>query len=145
MDNKLEKFISYNGEIGRDDYFKASIILTLALFILIALVAFSATAVGISLDGLLENIWLRFLLIGFAIRFTWPIQVKRWRDLGPKLSKYWLGVVMAFTVLPDYKEISDPGLSVLIGVITLLSLYPYCKLIFVPGRKHAKLKSQAEQ
>ena len=153
MDMAQDKpsFFSFEGEMGRLDYWGSlifrSLIAGLIFFVIIALIFRSYFSS--SYDELSEAItqWatdhaVRVWLLGELLNvfLFLPIIWRRWRDLGPRLKKHWLYIAVLSSLMPGYEVFPFVGVQSLIITLGILSIYPNFKLLFWPGRKHATLR-----
>ena len=143
--SRFQRFISFRGEIGRDDFLRA----TLVLFLASIPIAFVSTGWLIinDLDPSVfeENVVLKTLLSLAVLRFTLPLNFKRWHDLGPRLSKFWFGLYLLSILIPSYNDFDNPGYRAFASALALLTLYPAFKLIFCPGNKYYRVQSQKQE
>lgn len=142
MIQTFQRFCSAEGEMGRDDYLKASIVRTLAL---IAFMAVVRQALSWVIPGAAQNpsalVWWTypFSVAGLFI-FSWPIVCRSFNDLSGALNAGWKKYILACYFLPDGIQIA-PGINVFVSTLILVSLYSGIVLLFRPGSKHARFKA----
>ena len=124
--------------MGRDDYFKASIVRTLALIVFMAVVGEVLKRV---VPGAAQNLsalvwWTYPFSVAAYFFFSWPIVCRRFNDLSGALNAGWKKYILACYFLPEGIPIT-PGVDILVSVLILVSLYPGIVLLFRPGNKHA--------
>ncbi len=155
MTEEKSSFFSFEGEMGRIDYWGStifrSLIAGLIFFVVFALIFrgyFSSSYVEISIA---INQWVtdhavRVWLLGeilYVFLFL-PITWRRWRDLGQRLKKHWLYIAVLSSLMPGYEVFPFVGMQSLILTLGFLSIYPNFKLLFWPGKQYASLR-QKEQ
>ena len=97
MIQTFQRFCSAEGEMGRDDYLKASIVRTLAL---IAFMAVVRQALSWVIPGAAQNpsalVWWTypFSVAGLFI-FSWPIVCRSFNDLSGALNAGWKKYILA--------------------------------------------------
>jgi uncharacterized membrane protein YhaH (DUF805 family) len=141
MIQALQRFCSTEGEMGRDDYLKASIVRALALIVFMAIVGQVLSWV---VPGAAQNLsvlvwWTYPLSVAALFFFDWPIVCRRFNDLSGALSPGWKKYIFVCYFLPTGIHVT-PGINVLVSILILVSLYPHIVLLFRPGNKHARFK-----
>ena len=159
--------LSFKGVLGRDDYLKSYLYRQVIWFFGMSIYLIPVLLEMIlkfivneytneysyeEMDGLAivaVNKWFTDHAIATYIYFTFldlllflPIYYRRLRDLGSKLKKRWMYVLVVYLLMPRYILISLPVFNALRRVIFILALYPRIKLFFVPGKKHATMQEQ---
>ena len=142
MIQALQRFCSTDGEMGRDDYFKASIVRTLALIAFMAVVGqvLSRVVPGAAQDLSALVWWTYPFSVAALFFFSWPIVCRRFNDLSGALNAGWKKYIFVCYFLPEGIQIS-PGINILVSILILVSLYPGLVLLFRPGNKHARFKA----
>ena len=140
--------LSWDGAMGRDDYFKSLLWRTFPIIIIEF--AFRSWIPG-------ENAHrFNFLLLIAAVwtfLMVWPVIARRKSDLGSKLSDGWLYIFLINSVASDigYGYIfKNPNVNYYIvdfvlTVLMIVSFYPGCRLLFVPGKKYARFRHKADR
>ena len=151
MTKEKPSFFSFDGEMGRIDYWGSaifrSLIAALIFFVVIALIFrgyFSSsyeelsTAITQWASDHAVRVWLlgEILNIFLFLPITW----RRWRDLGPRLKKNWLYISVLSSLMPGYEVFPFVGMQSLIIALGILSIYPNFKLLFWPGKQYANLR-----
>ncbi|WP_114993714.1 DUF805 domain-containing protein [Synechococcus sp. UW179A] len=151
MTKEKTPFFSFDGEMGRIDYWGSaifrSLIAGLIFFVVLALIFrgyFSSsyeelsTAITQWTSDHAVRVWLlgEILNIFLFLPITW----RRWRDLGPRLKKNWLYISVLSSLMPGYEVFPFVGMQSLIITLGILSIYPNFKLLFWPGKRYASLR-----
>ena len=145
-------FFSWQGEMGRLDYWGSYILRSLISGLILCVLFFVIYGGYISAPSedlmstmhtwITENSvrgWIFSDVMNLLL--IWPIMWRRWRDLGSKLKKGWLYIALISLVMPGFEVFQVVGLQALVYTLAILSIYPYIKLAFFPGKKHAMLQS----
>ena len=153
MIKKLRSIASFQGEMGRDDYWLSTLWRILVLLVLLspflAILASLETASPIvSPEQAVGSIYYYGVIytLGFVF-LMWPPLIRRWRDLGGngRLNKFFVYILLLNGFLPNHTEVTSAGLKALLIIVTLITIYPGWVLSFSPGKKHKRLKeSKAE-
>jgi len=144
-------FLSFEGEMGRLDYWCSaifrSLIAGLILFIVLASMFrgyFNSSYAEISaaITQWATEHSVRVWLLGEILNvfLFLPISWRRWRDLGPRLNKNWFYISVLSSLMPGYEVFPFVGVQSLLLTLGILSLYPNFKLLFWPGNTYAKLR-----
>ena len=155
MTDKKTSFFSFEGEMGRIDYWGSAIVRSLIagliFFVALALIFrgyFSSSYAELSaaITQWATDHAVRVWLIGEILNvfLFLPITWRRWRDLGPRLKKNWLYIAVLSSLMPGYEVFPFVGVQSMIITLEILSIYPNFKLIFWPGKQYAKQR-QNEQ
>ena len=150
MPEGKHSFFSFEGEMGRLDYWVSaifrSLIAGLIFFVVFALIFRGyVNSTYEVLSGAIttwtnENsvrVWLLGELLNIFLFL--PITWRRWRDLGPRLKKRWLYISVLSSLMPGYEVFPFVGVQSLIITLGILSIYPNLKLLFWPGKKYTTL------
>ncbi len=146
----------WEGEMGRLDYWESYILRSLISGLILCVLFFVIYGGYISAPSedlmstmqtwITENSvrgWIFSDVMNLLL--IWPIMWRRWRDLGSKLKKGWLYIALISLVMPGFDVFQVVGLQALVYALAILSIYPYIKLAFFPGKKHAMLQSANPQ
>ena len=149
-------FFSWQGEMGRLDYWGSYILRSLISGLILCVLFFVIYGGYISAPSedlmstmqtwMTENSvrgWIFSDVMNLLL--IWPIMWRRWRDLGSKLKKGWLYIALISLVMPGFDVFQVVGVQALVYALAILSIYPYIKLAFFPGKKHAMLQSANPQ
>ena len=148
MYKKLLEISSFEGEMGRDDYWlsslwRVSVYIILLIPFLIITNGIESETFSLEPEQVVQLIYYQGIVtvLGLLV-LVWPPLLRRWHDLGGnrRLNKAFVGILFLNSLLPSYKEIDYPGIKVMAIAITLVSIYPAWLLSFSPGKKSAKLK-----
>ena len=155
MTHEKPSFFSFEGEMGRIDYWGSaifrSLIAGLISFVALAFVfrgyfSSSYEELSAAISQWATDHAVRVWLLGeiLNIFLFLPITWRRWRDLGPRLKKNWLYIAVVSSLMPGYKVFPFVGVQSLIITLGILSIYPNFKLLFWPGQHYTKQR-QSEQ
>ena len=151
MTHEKPSFFSFEGEMGRIDYWGSaifrSLIAGLIFFVFLVLVfrgyfSSSYEELSIAITQWVTDHAVRVWLLGeiLNVLLFLPITWRRWRDLGPRLKKYWLYIAVLSSLMPGYEVFPFVGMQSLILTLGILSIYPNFKLLFWPGKQYANLR-----
>ena len=155
MIKEKPSFFSFDGEMGRIDYWVSAIFRSLIggliFFVILALIFrgyFSSsyqelsTAITQWTSDHAVRVWMlgEILYIFLFLPITW----RRWRDLGPRLKKNWLYISVASSLMPGYEVFPLVGMQSLIITLGILAIYPNFKLFFWPGKQYASLRQSKQ-
>ncbi len=155
MKHEKPSFFSFEGEMGRIDYWGSaifrSLIAGLIFFVALALVfrgyfSSSYEEISAAISKWATDHAVRVWLLGEILNvfLFLPITWRRWRDLGPRLKKNWLYIAVLSSLMPGYEVFPFVGVQSLIITLGILSVYPNFKLLFWPGQHYTKQR-QNEQ
>ena len=153
MIKKLRSIASFQGEMGRDDYWLST--LWRFLVVLVLLSPFLAILASLETDSPIVNpeqvvgsLYYYGVIYTLSVIFLiWPPLIRRWHDLGgnSRLNKYFIYILLLNSFLPSYNEVTNAGLKALLVIVSLITVYPGWLLAFSPGKKHKRLeKSKIE-
>ena len=155
MTEENSSFFSFDGEMGRIDYWGSAIfrsfIAGLIFFIIFALIFrsyfnSSHEELSAAITQWVDNNAIRVWILGEILNVVLflPITWRRWRDLGPRLKKSWLYIAVLSGLLPGYEVFPFVGMQSLIITLGILSIYPNFKLLFWPGKKYTSLRQSKQ-
>ena len=135
--NRLQRFCSYSGTAGRDDFFWGSLLRIICIgvpYIFIGTVYF--VDLGFEAETLQGALALSIWMIPYQLRFNFPLAMRRWRDLKGKLHARWLLLYFIYCILPNISDLTENQYANLVGrIIQLVMLYPAIILLFARGEK----------
>jgi len=149
-------FFSFDGEMGRIDFWGSYIFRTLIagliFFVIFALIFrgyfnSSYEELSAAITQWADQHAIRVWILGEILNITLflPITWRRWRDLGPRLKKSWLYIAVLSGLLPGFDVFPSTGIRSLIITLGILSIYPNFKLFFWPGKKYECLRQNKQQ
>ena len=151
MTEQSPSFFSFDGEMGRIDFWGSAIFRSLIaglIFFVIFAINFRgyfnssyeelSAAITQWADQHAVRVWILGEILN-VILFL-PITWRRWRDLGTRLKKSWLYIAVLSSLMPGYEVFPFVGMQSLIITLGILSIYPNFKLLFWPGEKYASLR-----
>jgi uncharacterized membrane protein YhaH (DUF805 family) len=156
MTEENPSFFSFDGEMGRIDFWGSYIFRTLIagliFFVIFALIfrgyfnsSYEELSAAITqwADQHAIRVWILGEILNIALFL--PITWRRWRDLGPRLKKSWLYIAVLSGLLPGFEVFPSTGMRSLIITLGILSIYPNFKLFFWPGKKYESLRQNKQQ
>ena len=156
MTEENPSFFSFDGEMGRIDFWGSYIFRTLIagliFFVIFALIFrgyfnSSYEELSVAITQWADQNAIRVWILGEILNITLflPITWRRWRDLGPRLKKSWLYIAVLSGLLPGFEVFPSTGMQSLIITLGILSIYPNFKLFFWPGKKYESLRQNKQQ
>ena len=156
MTEENPSFFSFDGEMGRIDFWGSYIFRTLIagliFFVIFALIFrgyfnSSYEELSVAITQWADQHAIRVWILGEILNITLflPITWRRWRDLGPRLKKSWLYIAVLSGLLPGFEVFPSTGIRSLIITLGILSIYPNFKLFFWPGKKYECLRQNKQQ
>ena len=156
MTEQSPSFFSFDGEMGRIDFWGSAIFRSLIaglIFFVIFAINFRgyfnssyeelSAAITQWADQHAVRVWILGEILN-VILFL-PITWRRWRDLGTRLKKSWLYIAVLSSLMPGYEVFPFVGMQSLIITLGILSIYPNFKLFFWPGKKYESLRQNKQQ
>ena len=155
MAEQNPSFFSYEGEMGRLDFWGGAIIrLLIAGFVFFVVLALtfrgyfnsSNEEISAAITAWATEHAVRVWLLGeiLNVLLFLPIAWRRWRDLGPRLKKNWLYIAVLSSLMPGYEVFPYIEVQSLIITLGILSIYPNFKLLFWPGKKYVNLRRNTQ-
>ena len=155
MTEENPSFFSFDGEMGRIDFWGSYIFRTLIagliFFVIFALIfrgyfnsSYEELSAAITqwADQHAIRVWILGEILNIALFL--PITWRRWRDLEPRLKKSWLYIAVLSGLLPGFEVFPSTGMRSLIITLGILSIYPNFKLLFWPGKKYTSLRQSKQ-
>ena len=138
---RLQQWCSYSGTAGRDDFWWGSLLRIIFIgipYIFIGTVYFSD--LGFQAETLQGALALSIWMIPYQLLFSFPLAMRRWRDLNGKLHARWLLVYFIYCILPNISDLTENQYGNLVGrIIQLIMLYPAIILLFARGDKSKRI------
>lgn len=143
---RLQRWCSYSGNAGRDDFLCGSIALFLFAIPYFFVGMVFLTGQGFEPDTPAGLIGVHIWLIPYQLFWHFPLVMRRWRDLNGKLHARWVMVYFLWYLLPELSDISDNRfLTITSHMITFVVLYPTAILIFARGEKWKRIQREKRQ
>ena len=105
--NRLQRFCSYSGTAGRDDFLWGSLLRIICIgvpYIFIGTVYF--VDLGFEAETLQGALALSIWMIPYQLLFNFPLAMRRWRDLNGKLHARWLLLYFIYCILPNISDLT---------------------------------------
>ena len=138
---RLQRFCSYSGSAGRDDFIWGSLLRAFLIgipYIFIGTVYF--IDMGFEVETLEGTFAMSIWMIPFHLFFNFPLAMRRWRDLNGKLHARWLLLWFIYCIFPNTIYFTENQYANLIGrIIEFVMLYPALILIFARGEKSKRI------